>query len=254
MTEETVFVDYSRYYDLLYRDKDYAAEADYVYSRLEKFCPCSIGTLLEFGSGTGIHARLLAKKGVQVTGIEYSAEMVAQAEITENFTCCQGDIREARLNSRFDAVVSLFHVMSYQTENSDMRNVFDRAGEHLNPGGIFLFDIWYTPAVLSMRPETRVKRVAVDDAIEVTRIAEPDILVNENRVDVHYTVFINNTKTKQCHTVKETHPMRYFSLPEIDLFAECSGFERICAEEFLTGEELGEKTWGACIVLQKKCS
>lgn len=33
----TVFKDYSRYYNLLYRDKDYMAEVEYISSLLERF-------------------------------------------------------------------------------------------------------------------------------------------------------------------------------------------------------------------------
>ena len=47
-----VFEDYSAYYDLLYHDKDYAKEADYVAQTLRAADP-SVSDLLEFGSGTG---------------------------------------------------------------------------------------------------------------------------------------------------------------------------------------------------------
>jgi ubiquinone/menaquinone biosynthesis C-methylase UbiE len=50
-----VFADYAHYYDLLYRDKDYAAEAEYVVGLIRKFHP-SARSILELGSGTGIHA------------------------------------------------------------------------------------------------------------------------------------------------------------------------------------------------------
>jgi len=44
-----VFNDYARYYDLLYRDKDYAAEAEYVAGLIQKFHP-SAQSILELGS------------------------------------------------------------------------------------------------------------------------------------------------------------------------------------------------------------
>ena len=58
--------------------------------------------LLEFGSGTGCHGRLLAVRGYRVTGIERSAAMVAQAAASDGFTCQQGDIRAVRLGRTFD--------------------------------------------------------------------------------------------------------------------------------------------------------
>ena len=58
--EEDVFQRYSRYYDLLYRDKDYDAEADDVARTLRSADPTA-RKLLEIGFGTGRHGRLLAR-------------------------------------------------------------------------------------------------------------------------------------------------------------------------------------------------
>jgi len=45
--------------------------------------------------------------------------------------------------------------------------------------------------------------------------------------------------------------MRYFSMPEIDMLAAWSGFERVAAEEFLTGKTPGDDTWGVCLILRR---
>ena len=119
-----VFADYARYYDLLYRDKDYAAETEYVAGLIRKFHP-SARSILELGSGTGIHASLLAEKGYEVTGIDLSLDMVNIARSNGEATpqpltlnlqpiFLEEDIREVRLNELFDAVIALFHVISYQ--------------------------------------------------------------------------------------------------------------------------------------------
>ena len=56
---DDVFQRYSAYYDLLYRDKNYAMEAEYV-ARILRDAASNAKSLLEFGSGTGRHGRLLA--------------------------------------------------------------------------------------------------------------------------------------------------------------------------------------------------
>ncbi len=249
MSEPTVFDAYSRYYDLLYQDKNYAAESRYIDTLLKRH-GIESDEILEFGSGTGKHGRLLAKQGYHVTGIERSAEMVAQAMQEEGFTCKQGDIRSVRLEKTFAAVISLFHVVSYQIGNEDVRAVFSRAAEHLHPGGLFVFDVWYSPAVYAQKPEVRVKRLA-NETTHVTRIAEPVIYPNENKVDVNFTIFAQDTQANACQVLKECHPMRHFSLPEIDQFSAEAGFERLAAEEFLTGSDPGLDTWGVCFVLRK---
>ena len=252
MTTVDMFDAYSHYYGLLYRDKDYAAEVEYIDGLLSRYG--IVGReLLEFGSGTGKHGRLLAELGYKVTGIERSAEMVRHAIVTKGFRCQQGDICTVQLGRTFDAVLSLFHVISYQVSNEALRAVFARAAEHLKPGGLFVFDVWYSPAVYAQRPEVRVKRM-INEEGEITRISEPAIFPNENRIDVRYTVFVRDLATGAYQTFIETHPMRHFSLPELDLLvglAGASGFERLAAEAFLTGDEPGEETWGVCLVLRR---
>src|SRR4051794_24460513 len=88
---------YAAFYDLLYHDKDYEAEAHYVARNLRGARP-DARSILELGSGTGRHGRLLAGMGFDVYGIERSAEMVAVAQSHElanapgSFTCKVGDL------------------------------------------------------------------------------------------------------------------------------------------------------------------
>lgn len=245
----TAFRAYSSYYDLLYEDKDYIGECDYIQSLLEPHVQAT-GSLLEFGSGTGKHGCLLAGRGFTVHGVERSAEMVAQSDTAPGFSCQQGDICTIKMGRTYDAVLSLFHVVSYQTRNAEIQAVFARAAEHLTTGGIFIFDFWYSPAVYAQQPVVRVKRMQ-HDQMKITRIAEPVIYPNENRVDVNYTIFAQDIASGDVQTMSETHPMRHFSLPEIDLLAAANGFTRINAEEFLSGKSPGSDTWGVCVTLQR---
>jgi SAM-dependent methyltransferase len=176
--------------------------------------------------------------------------MVAQSLQTADFACIQGDIRKIDLSRQFDAIVSLFHVISYQTRNVDILAVFSKAAKHLCSGGLFIFDVWYTPAVLAQQPSIRIKRMS-DESVDVTRIAEPVIFANENRVDVHYTIIVRDRVSGLTEQLSEIHPMRHYSLPEIDLLAGLNGFERIGAEEFLTGKIPSEETWGVCLILRR---
>lgn len=248
-TNPSVFNAYSRYYDLLYQDKDYVGETDYIQNLLVRYGIVQ-GNLLEFGSGTGKHGCLLAERGYYVHGIERSAEMVVHAAQCDGFTCMEGDICTVHLGRTFNAVLSLFHVVSYQVNNDALLSVFARASEHLVPGGLFIFDVWYSPAVYAQRPEVRVKRMA-DNNVEITRIAEPTIISNENRVDVHYTVFAHDVVSGEFSEFSEIHPMRHFSIPEMDTVAILCGFERVTAEAFLTGDTPSENTWGVCVILKK---
>lgn len=215
---------YARYYDLLYREKDYAAESAHVAAAIARRAP-GARRILELGCGTGGHAEHLARAGYTVHGVDLSDGMIAGAgqrraalppEVAARLSFATGDARSVRAGAGFDAVISLFHVMSYQTGNADLRAVYDTAGAHLAPGGLFLYDYWFGPAVLSQAPEARVRRLA-DDRIRVTRIAEPVMHWARNVCDVNYTLFIEAVDGRAVHQVRETHSMRYLFLPELEL-------------------------------------
>lgn len=246
---------YSQYYDLLYQDKDYEGEAAYVLEVLKKYAECPIKTLLELGSGTGIHASLLAKTGIYIHGVELSESMIDRAKerskgVDTGLTFHQGDARTYRTDSKFDAVLSLFHVLSYQTLDSDLKAVMNTASVHLEAGGIFVFDFWYGPAVLSQLPSIRVKRWE-NSAVSIIRIAEPVIDDSSNVVNVNYTIFSTDKKTNQITKIHETHKMRYLFQNEIDLLLKGSGFSRVMTEEWMIGSKPSINTWGVCVVARK---
>jgi len=72
------FDTYLWYYDLLYQDKDCAAEAEYVASNILSSAPYA-RYILELGCGTGAHAEHLSRMGYTVHGVDISAEMLARA-------------------------------------------------------------------------------------------------------------------------------------------------------------------------------
>jgi SAM-dependent methyltransferase len=251
-----LFEAYANYYNLLYSDKDYAAEADHVHALLKKYAPAT-RSMLDLGCGTGGHDLLLAQKGFTVTGVDRSAEMLAMANARlanlvpqpAGVSFIQDDIRTLCLNQTFDAVLSLFHVISYQTSNEDLQAAFATVRKHLAPGGIFIFDCWYGPAVLTDRPCHRTKRLE-NETIAVTRDAEPELLPNDNQVAVHYRLLVSDKATGAVEELHETHRMRYLFRPELELFLHEAGMNIIEAREWMTGKPSGCDTWGVCFVVQ----
>lgn len=251
----SVFDLYAAYYDLLYRDKDYAGEVDYLLGLIEEAAP-QPRSILELGCGTGGHALELAKRGCSVHGIDLSRSMVERARqrgagrapneaVWLEFEV--GDVRSYRVDRIFDAAVSMFHVMSYQTGNDDQSAAFATARRHLPVGGLFVFDFWYGPAVLSDRPRDVVKRVS-DERIEVTRKTTPTMQVNLNRVDVRFDVDIASRTGGGTRQLSETHRMRYLFLPEIERLLRSAAFELLSAQAWLTREPLDDRTWYGCVV------
>lgn len=201
------------HYDLFYADKDYEGEARY----LRKFLKGS--SVLDLGCGSGRHGRFLQQFGFEVTGIERDAVLIDRCP----FEVLQGDITGFNLDKRFDNIVSLFHVVNYLC-TEDIPKLFDKVREHLIPGGTFLFEVWYGPAVRHIGASTRVRR-----ASGITRVAIP-LIREDGSIEVHYR--FSDTKTIEIHI------MRPFDVSDIP-----QGFKLIKMQEFMTSGPASNETW-----------
>lgn len=254
-----VFDAYAHYYDLVYADKDYSGESEYVAERIRNQLP-EAKLILELGCGTGAHAEHLARMGYTVHGVDMSAEMLSRAEarkallpadIQSRLSFSLGDARDVRIQQIYDVVISLFHVISYQTTNADLESTLETAATHLSTGGLFLFDFWYGPAVLAQKPELRVKRLE-NREVRVTRIAEPSIYTDENCVDVNYDIFIEQKDSGEIKQIGEKHKMRYISLPELEHFLAAGKWSNHEAFEWLANVAPDESSWSAFVIARRK--
>ncbi|MCS4054126.1 class I SAM-dependent DNA methyltransferase [Salinibacter ruber] len=248
----SVFDAYAEYYDLLYAGKEYEEEVEYVEQHIQSYTD-GAERLLDLGCGTGRHGLAFANRGFEVMGIDQSTRMVeaarARTEGERSVEVTEGDVRSVRLDRTFDIVTALFHVVSYQQTNEDLRRTLDTVRRHLSPDGLFLFDCWYGPTVLTVRPEVRVKRLENDD-VRVIRIAEPEMQANANLVNVNYTIFVEDKAQNRVEELKETHTMRYLFAPEVTSLLEDFGFAVRLYEEWRTGREAGFDTWSVMFVAQ----
>jgi len=249
------FDTYSHYYNLLYKEKDYQKEVDFVNLLIHKYTRDS-KSILDLGCGTGNHVLLLSQKGYNITGVDKSVTMLDiardSASIQNRNThtdFISGDIRDISLGIKYDVVTSLFHVMSYQTGNKDLTAVFKTVQNHLKPDGIFIFDTWYGPAVLTERPSVRIKRIQ-NDKHHIVRIAEPKMRPNENMVDVKYTILIKDIDAAIIDEINETHQMRYLFSPEVEMMADEAGFEIQECREWMTRKPPGFNTWSVYYILK----
>lgn len=251
------FSDYAPYYDLFYSTKDYNAEAAFVLNLLRDH-HCQPEKILELGCGTGGHARHFAEAGCSLLGVDLSASMVARARercealpivLREKLSFVQGDACAFVAPRAFDTVVSLFHVASYQTTNQALSGFFRSASSALLPGGLFVFDFWYGPAVLTDKPQAKMRQEIAKDGTLIVRRTRPSILYAENVVDVNYTFELQGGQSVK--KFEETHSMRYLFLPEIRMFAETAGLAVEEHTAWINRGPLTDQSWYGCVVLRK---
>lgn len=251
----SVFETYSEYYDLFYKDKNYRKESHYVEKLLE-LDNISSGAILELGCGTGKHAVCLAGSGFSVLGLDMSLPMIEKAlayrsglanKVAQKLEFRQSDVRQFDIEKKFDAIISLFHVISYQVTNDDLLATFRNARKHLNAGGVFIFDFWYGPGVLSDPPTVRIKRLH-NERCNILRIAEPKMNLVENVVEVHYSIKIEYLRENKFEEIKEQHNVRYLFQPELTYLLQQCGFETTRYYNWMELSSLENNPWYGCCV------
>lgn len=260
--------DYAEAYDSLYQSKDYEKECDFIEAVFKKF-GSNVKTILDLGCGTGGHALILSRRGYNVTGVDLSQEMVdigirkAEKE-KQSIEFIQGDISDIDLHRKFDAVISMFAVMGYQTTNSALAGACRTAENHLLSDGIFLFDCWYGPAVLTERPGFRIKEIMSGDrpAVEgkqslspderkIIRFTEPVVDTLSHIVETRFKVW-NVEGDRIVSETNESHFMRYLFPQEIRYFLEVAGFRNIEFCPFLEPERpLTEHDWNMTVIARR---
>jgi SAM-dependent methyltransferase len=252
-----IFDRYAEFYDLAYQDKDYEAESKFVDGLIRQYTP-NARSILDLGCGTGRHTVKFAEMGYAAVGMDLSTPMIRIArerqnelagEVANRLRFVQGDIRSTRLQHEYDAVVSLFHVLSYQTTDNDVKMALETITHHLSPQGICLFDFWYGPAILTSPPSLRLKRFK-NNSINVVRVSEPTLHPNENIVDVDYVFFVwdRGGKAEEFH---ECHLMRYFFIPELRKFINAAGLDILACGEWLTPNPPSLRSWSVYAVAKR---
>lgn len=132
-------------YDRLTNDVDYQQTVEF-YKKILARENCHPRTAVDLACGTGAVALILAREGLEVTGVDLSEEMltVASQKALEQknrpMFVCQ-PLQELRLPRGVDLAVCALDSLDYILDPKDCREAIDRVYKVLNPGGIFIFDV-----------------------------------------------------------------------------------------------------------------
>lgn len=180
-----IFKDYAKFYNLLYTDKSYKQEAEFVYKWANR-----PKIILELGIGTGQHAKYWCKK-VKIIGIDNSWEMLKQAYKHPNISYIQGNIETFNWKTNdYDCVVALFNVMGYSLLEYCLPKL------PVKPKGYFIFDIWNASKFKQYPPIPKVKhfnlgyRIAIPEQISKRLLRIDYIIVEGKKIQVFERHFV----------------------------------------------------------------
>jgi len=167
------------------------------------------GAALELAIGTGRLALPLAQRGVSVSGIELSADMVAQLRRKpggSEIHVAVGDMTNTRVDGSFSLVYLVRNTILNLTTQEAQVACFANAAAHLEPGGCFVVE--------SVLPNTR--------RLEVFDLSDTHVGVDEYDADTQHLVS-HHFRLRENGWERISMPFRAVSPAELDLMARLAG-------------------------------
>jgi len=247
---------YALAYDLLNEGKPYREEVNFVLSLYETLNkPGSSPTnVLDLGCGSGMHLSMFPAS-VRKTGVDLSESMLAIAgkRNLPNATYVHTNIGDFRSDEQFDLIYLLFHVMSYQTTESDLGRAFATMYDNLTNNGMAIFDFWHRAAWDNDPPVTRMT-TRKNSVVEVKRVSSPILDRLTGLVSIDMDIFVHESGMDEETYVhfSEHHDMRSYTLQEFSLAAKLAGLDVVAYGPWMTtGRQLSSSDWYGWIALQK---
>lgn len=219
-------VDYARLYDAMYSKKDYEGECASLLAAARKHGLRDGARILDVGCGTGRHADVLAARGYEVVGTDRSEAMleIARSRMGGRVTFLKTE-EMSKIDGRFDLVVSLFDVFSYQSEYEQQVAFLAAVAQWTKPLGLVMVDAWHLPGLWNDPPVQRKATFSSSDGSEYVRIATPKFDPLTGITEIQFNIS-SPTHVKHLE-ISEIHSMRAFTAFELELLLSQVGIEAL---------------------------
>lgn len=188
------YKEFAKYYDLFYQKKDYKKETAFLMNFITKK-----DDVIDMGCGTGIHASLLIKNGINVEGLDLNNEMLNIAKKRLHTNLYLQNILEINLEKKYDVIISMFAVINHLKDLNELEVCLNNLKNILKDNGKIIIDL-HNPQSSGEKTDSfdNITRIMKWNYNNKTKIEESDI-----------TFKINNTIYNDHHT------FRIFTIDEI---------------------------------------
>lgn len=243
------YSDFASVYDTFMDETPYEEWADFL-QQLLKEDGIKEGLVLDLGCGTGALTRLMARKGYDMIGVDYSPQMLQIAmdkEEDSSILYLLQDMREFELYGTVAAVVSVCDSVNYITEPEELCDVFKLVNNYLDPNGLFIFDF---------NTEYKYSQVIGDSVIAENRDECSFIWDNyydeESKINEYdLTIFVREEQDL-FRKFEEIHYQRGYTLAEMKELLEQAGLRFVKAIDSDTKGEVCD-TSERIYVISREC-
>lgn len=232
------YTSFAQVYDLFMDNVPYEEWGEYL-DKLFKEYGIEDGLLLDLGCGTGKLTRIMAQKGYDMIGVDYSFEMldIAKEASDESILYLLQDMREFELYGTVRGIYSACDCLNYILEEDELREVFALANNYLDPGGIFVFD---------MNTPYKYQELMADNTIAETREEGSFIWENyydeEEQINEYDLTLYIKEEDGRFQRFMESHYQRCYDLATIQRLLEEAGLEFVGMYDAYTKEPVSEES------------
>jgi len=192
------------------------------------------GPVLELGCGTGRVLLAIARKGIDITGLDLAAPMLdvlraklaeEPEEVTKRAGVVHGDMTNFRLDRQFALVIIPFRPFQHVVEVSDQLRCLQSIRRHLRPTGRLVFDVFYPDFRKISELPVGEERARFDDGREFWRTDRVVAWDWANQVrQTELLWYVRYPDGRQERHV-QAFPFRYFFRFELEHLLARAGFE-----------------------------
>lgn len=236
----TAYGDFASLYDQLMNDVDYEKWFNYIEEIFERNGK-KPRTILEMACGTGNLTEFFCKENYEVTCFDLSEEMltVASSKLSSyrNVNILKQDMTELNLSdNKFEVIVSACDSINYIISLDDLLRVFKNAYNHLEQGGLFVFDINSYFKLKNVIGEN----IFVEDQEDIFYVWDNEFLEEEQLCNFYLTFFVKEDGLYR--RFDETHVERAYQTEEILDALKKSGFKKVDYYDEFTFDDVKEKS------------
>ncbi len=200
----------AKYYDMLYRFKDYSGEAGAISKIIKGEVNSRDVSLLDIACGTGMHIKYFLENGFSAEGMDLSVPLLEIAREKNPGTVFHtGDMTCFDLDRKYSVITCLFSAIGYVETLSGLKSAAECMSDHLLPGGLLLVEPWFTPK--AWKPHTVHVSIVEEPDLKIVRMNTSKVAGRISILDLHYLI---GTPMETRHEL-ETHRLGLFTRDEM---------------------------------------